>query len=335
MSTIRAARLDYATESRQTLLQYSSISSPFHNFRRSRHIPVRSHDILQPNSELSAMETPASAAPHGPTIPVRQNSFFTHLNYDVRYMMYEYLDPAIISSEAAGLILSCREAKTEFDSVSMRKVNNMCKQMEDTVEQWIGYKGYIPRLLEGPAFNAADQITIELPVLLLHRRREWMRWIFFRHLIYPLIALRFQDITFEFRTPQITETPVTQETEEGKDDDEEEEEVPVSAENQDSLIREFMVHTETGIQCATKLGYVTELAGEGNGVHGFPLLRAQARCVVLSWELPANTVTDIHEEHVSGLMTSEKIVKNVNAGGNLMWVDEPDELDEEQEGGER
>jgi hypothetical protein len=52
----------------------------------------------------------AQAAPYEP--PMRINSFFTHLNYDVRCLIYDLLDLPPISHENRGLVLSCKDAYT-------------------------------------------------------------------------------------------------------------------------------------------------------------------------------------------------------------------------------
>jgi hypothetical protein len=46
-------------------------------------------------------------------VPVRDNSFFTHLNYDIKAIIYDYLDLPPLSHETLGLLLSYRESLEE------------------------------------------------------------------------------------------------------------------------------------------------------------------------------------------------------------------------------
>jgi hypothetical protein len=46
-------------------------------------------------------------------VPVRENPFFTHLNCDIRAVIYDDLDLPPFSHEALELLLSCRESLEE------------------------------------------------------------------------------------------------------------------------------------------------------------------------------------------------------------------------------
>lgn len=54
--------------------------------------------------------------------PLRPNSFFTHLNENIRNMVYSYLPlrPLEDGKQSAGLVLSCREAKQEVEAAGAR-----------------------------------------------------------------------------------------------------------------------------------------------------------------------------------------------------------------------
>ncbi|KAF2826850.1 hypothetical protein CC86DRAFT_369987 [Ophiobolus disseminans] len=54
---------------------------------------------------------------------MRENSFFTHLNYDVRCMIFDLLDLPPISHDSLGLVLSCRKAVDETEQAAVRGLN--------------------------------------------------------------------------------------------------------------------------------------------------------------------------------------------------------------------
>jgi hypothetical protein len=58
--------------------------------------------------------SPSTMAEFDRGVPVRENLFFTHLNYDIRVMIYDDLDLPPFSHEALGLLLSCRESLEEL-----------------------------------------------------------------------------------------------------------------------------------------------------------------------------------------------------------------------------
>ncbi|KAF1942414.1 hypothetical protein EJ02DRAFT_465780 [Clathrospora elynae] len=255
----------------------------------------------------------STVASPDPAIPMRDNSFFTHLNYDVRVMIYEYLDPAAVSVEALGLILSCREAKAEFDPICVRKLHTMFTRMEALVKERAGFSVNLPRHPTAHAFTAEDSIRVDLPVQMLDLRREWVRFIFLRHLVYPIMALRLHTVTFNFcksvarQLLDLRNEALTHRKDEG------------------AILREFMQTIEEGIQCATKLGHVTYLAGMGSGSKSFPLAKTQARCIELSWQVVPGTVAKEVAEGAPGHTDFGKSSKDVHAEDHEAKVGEIDQ----------
>ncbi|KAF2649748.1 hypothetical protein K491DRAFT_683579 [Lophiostoma macrostomum CBS 122681] len=63
-----------------------------------------------------------SAATNSPK-EVRTNSLFTHLNRDIRNIIYDvHLVHPLLSDDVAGLMLSCRTAKEEVEEAAVRNM---------------------------------------------------------------------------------------------------------------------------------------------------------------------------------------------------------------------
>jgi hypothetical protein len=68
--------------------------------------------------------------------PLRPNSFFTHLNEDIRNIVYSYLPlrPLEDGKQSASLVLSCREAKQEVEAAGARMFSLFLTKLKKNFE---------------------------------------------------------------------------------------------------------------------------------------------------------------------------------------------------------
>jgi hypothetical protein len=55
--------------------------------------------------------------------PLRANSFFTHLNHDIRCLVYDLLELPPISHQCLGFVMSCQQALNETERAAVRNLN--------------------------------------------------------------------------------------------------------------------------------------------------------------------------------------------------------------------
>ncbi|KAF2791045.1 hypothetical protein K505DRAFT_377068 [Melanomma pulvis-pyrius CBS 109.77] len=69
-------------------------------------------------------------------IPMRQDSFFSHLNLDIRNMIYEYIElyPTPSSQDWRGFILSCHQAKEEVDGSALQKFHEYLRTLPEKLK---------------------------------------------------------------------------------------------------------------------------------------------------------------------------------------------------------
>ncbi|CAE7185325.1 hypothetical protein P3342_008352 [Pyrenophora teres f. teres] len=84
---------------------------------------------------MSASIDTAVCYPSANGPPVRVNSFFTHLNLDVRCMIYDLLELPPVSNANLGLVLSCKQAYVETETSAVRNFNRLLKKTEAEVAE--------------------------------------------------------------------------------------------------------------------------------------------------------------------------------------------------------
>lgn len=221
-------------------------------------------------------------AGNDPAMSSEKQSFFDHLSFDIRVMIYDHLDAPFVSGEATGFICSCRQARHEFGEVDSRRINKNFAHMELIIEERTGFSVSIPRVSIEDPLTAQHDISVELPFELLDRDREWIRFIFLRHLINPVLAVCRSTVEFTFATCK-------------------------REDSLGNLVRILDMHSITGllnihigafwntilglsIQNSVKLGYMSQLLGAKDSVRSLPqlkrvtisLLPNRAECVVLA-----------------------------------------------------
>jgi hypothetical protein len=70
--------------------------------------------------------------------PIRQNSFFAHLNHDVRCVIYDLLDLPPISLSCLGLVLSCRQALAESERIAVVQLNRFLGNLQELLSAGVG-----------------------------------------------------------------------------------------------------------------------------------------------------------------------------------------------------
>ncbi|KAF2246111.1 hypothetical protein BU26DRAFT_61872 [Trematosphaeria pertusa] len=117
------------------------------------------------------------------------------LNYDIRVMIYEYMDlmPLAGGEEWKGLLLSCKDASEEMNEVAAKRLKKFLALFPEK------YKAGLPKRLAAnytmeisvvpllPEWNALTAVTILLPPAALGRER-------FEHL-HPLLSLYLDKLT--------------------------------------------------------------------------------------------------------------------------------------------
>jgi hypothetical protein len=146
-----------------------------------------------------------------PGVPLRPNSLFEHLNQDIRIMIYDYIEPPIVSDEAAGLILSCRQAQNEYSDwaiiQSNRKLHRILTAAKRRLKRKTGFTIGVPDLEGRPGSFAAPipkEVTISIPRGLLVETEDIFdiideqRFSHFVHLcLDPLLRLKLNKVTIK------------------------------------------------------------------------------------------------------------------------------------------
>jgi len=100
-----------------------------------------------------------SAPPY--EMPIRAKSFFNHLNYDIRCMIYDLLDLPPISHVCLGLILSCREALAETEQAAVRGLNCRLADLE-VVAECRSHRHMLNKFPFTATFADLNKISIEI-----------------------------------------------------------------------------------------------------------------------------------------------------------------------------
>ncbi|KAA8618237.1 hypothetical protein PtrSN002B_005090 [Pyrenophora tritici-repentis] len=87
------------------------------------------NNISQHQTMSKSTDTTA-ASPSANEPPVRANMFFTHLNLDVRCMIYDLLELPPVGNTNIGFILSCKQAYTGAETAAVRGFNRLLKKTE-------------------------------------------------------------------------------------------------------------------------------------------------------------------------------------------------------------
>jgi hypothetical protein len=91
--------------------------------------------------------------------PIRANPFFTLLNRDIRYMIYDLLDLPPMSLSCLGFVLSCREALAEAEQVAALRLKQLLLSFESEVPtEW--HEIVLPTFPPGTAYRDLNNIQI-------------------------------------------------------------------------------------------------------------------------------------------------------------------------------
>jgi hypothetical protein len=124
--------------------------------------------------------------------PMRPNSLFTHLNRDVRCLIYDLIDLPPVSHASLGLLLSCKEAYSETSAAAARNLNRYLKNKE-TVTKEEQYRLVVPKFSLDANFASLQILTIQTSrVMVLTRYHDPL----------SLISLDFSKITIVVLTNQ-------------------------------------------------------------------------------------------------------------------------------------
>jgi hypothetical protein len=125
-------------------------------------------------------------------IPIRPNSFFTHLNHDIRYMVYNLIDLPPVSLSSLGLVLSCREALAESEQVAKVHLNRHLLAFKSAAKAE-GHVVVLPQLPDQPKFCDMSRIKItSREELLFYPSTSFM----------SLLSYCFSEVTFICKTPE-------------------------------------------------------------------------------------------------------------------------------------
>ncbi|KAF1968757.1 hypothetical protein BU23DRAFT_258882 [Bimuria novae-zelandiae CBS 107.79] len=98
----------------------------------------------------------------------KQPSFFEHLNYDVRQIIYKHMEkhlpPVSDSLEFAGFALSCKQAYNEVCQPAMTGLKQFLEDFQRNFEQYAGTSTrIIPNIPSHSTFEQLRHITIRIP----------------------------------------------------------------------------------------------------------------------------------------------------------------------------
>lgn len=89
----------------------------------------------------------------------RLNYFFTHLNHDVRHMIYDFLDLPPISVSCLGLVLCCRQAMVETRPAAAQQLKRRLAAAEAMARKE-GRHFFIPKTEEKLEYVSLGRIEI-------------------------------------------------------------------------------------------------------------------------------------------------------------------------------
>ncbi len=138
-------------------------------------------------------------------LPAKAKSFFEHLPYDIRAIIYSYLEPKDLppftpgfQGPTSGFILSCRLAKEELEAVATVRLSKYLEDFNASVEKSSGFKFHFSDLAENSTMAQLRQVTIMIPYtswpMQEVRKKEkpdfWKNWL-------PLFENFFDKIQFK------------------------------------------------------------------------------------------------------------------------------------------
>ncbi|KAH7071278.1 hypothetical protein BKA63DRAFT_70171 [Paraphoma chrysanthemicola] len=97
------------------------------------------------------------AQPH--ETPSRLNSFFTHLNHDIRHIIYDFLDLPPISVSSLGLVLCCQQALLEIKPAAAQQLKRRLAAAEAMARKE-GRHFFIPKTEDKLEYVSLGRIEI-------------------------------------------------------------------------------------------------------------------------------------------------------------------------------
>jgi hypothetical protein len=120
------------------------------------------------------------------------------LNFDVRLVIYSFLELPPISHEALGIVLSCHQAHDEIEFQACRQVSAYLSSVEENARAQLDAIVEIPTFPTNTIFSAMKDVTIILPFYLVHAISEQDALIR-EHVALPLLLLWQDTLKLIFR----------------------------------------------------------------------------------------------------------------------------------------
>jgi hypothetical protein len=92
---------------------------------------------------------------------IRQNSFFTHLNHDVRCLIYDLLDLPPISPSCLGLVMSCRQALVETERNAVVHLNRFLENLQQNAQRE-GGRFKLPSFKLDASYATLSRLNVEI-----------------------------------------------------------------------------------------------------------------------------------------------------------------------------
>jgi hypothetical protein len=127
-----------------------------------------------------------------------QKPFFEHLHYDVRVIIYSFLDLPPISMVGVGFGLSCHQALAEIEYCAVSQMNDRLQNIRRISSIKLGAVIGIPTFATSATFNMLKEVTVELSFDFVHDlNRQTMAVP--RQLIFPLLSMRLDRLRLLYR----------------------------------------------------------------------------------------------------------------------------------------
>lgn len=125
--------------------------------------PSNHHTYILLLMNTRASSARASGKSHGASKAQRPDSNFdAFLDYDTRYMVYEYLDMPRLSQTNVGFAMSCSSALEEIRAASIKQHGSYLRAIEDEFFEKTSHKATIPRPLPPSTFKQLKTVLIHV-----------------------------------------------------------------------------------------------------------------------------------------------------------------------------
>jgi hypothetical protein len=135
----------------------------------------------------------SSRVSHPYETPLRANSFFTHLSYDIRCLIYDLLELPPISHKCLGFVLSCQQALSETERAAVRNLNLYLTNVVAGCEQ-PAYQPLVPHFPPDAKFGHLTEITMVITSDWLNDKPNLY--------LKDLLRCYFSKVTFRYQAAQ-------------------------------------------------------------------------------------------------------------------------------------